>query len=122
PDARGLREDSLRPDQAQLASGLQKFHAHQSADLELKRPIDSRVSALEQSYTATDRLSGELAAREARIAPDEARLAERSDALAQKETELKVHEDLLTARTETLDAQDEDLNARERALQGDRGR
>jgi len=65
-------------------------------------------------------LSKELAAREARIAPDEARLAERTEALAQKDAELKAHEDRLTTRTQALIAQAEDQSAREMTLKEDR--
>src|SRR5881296_3516936 len=50
-DEAGRREESLGRDQADLASGLQKFEADQRELLEFKRSIDSRVSAVEQSET-----------------------------------------------------------------------
>src|SRR6059036_2561062 len=119
-DEAGRREESLGRDQAELATGRQKFEADQRELLEFKRSIDSRVSAAEQSEVAMDQLSKDLAAREARIAPAEARLAERSDALAQKETELQALEERLTTKTQTLDAQEQDLSAQELTLKEDR--
>src|SRR2546428_817387 len=119
-DEAGRREESLGRDQAELASGRQKFEPVQRELLEFKRSIDSRVSAVEQREAAMEQLSQELTAREARIAPDEARLAERTDALAQKDAELKAHEDRLTTRTQALIAQAEDQSAREMTLKEDR--
>jgi len=119
-DQAGRREESLGRDQADLANAREKFEADQRELLEFKRSIDSRVSSVEQGEIAMGQLSKELAAREARIAPDEARLAERTDALAQKDAELKAHEDRLTTRTQALIAHAEELSAREMTLREDR--
>src|SRR5207245_1200848 len=80
----GQREEALGRNQENLSNAREKFEADQRELLEFKRSIDSRVSAVEETEVAMDRLSKDLAAREARIAPEESRLAERANVANQK--------------------------------------
>src|SRR5207244_4442310 len=119
-DEAGRREEALGRDQANLSNAREKFQAEQRELLEFKRSIDSRVSAVEEKETEMDRLSKDVAAREARVVPEEARLAERANVAEQKEADLKAREDRLTARTQTLDGREQELSSREVALNEDR--
>src|SRR5207244_686399 len=92
--------------QGRAAEIAAKSEAEQRELLEFKRSIDSRVSAVEEKETEMDRLSKDVAAREARVVPEEARLAERANVAEQKEADLKAREDRLTARTQTLDGRE----------------
>src|SRR5207245_1380881 len=129
-DEAGRREEALGRDQANLSNAREKFQAEQRELLEFKRSIDSRVSAVEENETEMDRLSKDVAAREARVLPEDARPAarrRRSDLDGQAKTvgasqlRLAQEKESLEAahneRSQAILSREIELEAREQSLQ-----